>query len=212
MPRLPRRLLPRVVAATVAVIGALLVAAGALLATTFAPPAETTARLDGIQRQPVVATDVGLLSLEGPRVRVEARAPGRPVFLGIGRAADVDAYLGKVQRVELSGHDAEGALLAERSTGESALPDPAGVDVWAVSTRGQSAAELSWPETPGQWRLVAATDGTADGPRSIAMSWEVEKRQSAAPALVTIGLLMLVGGGVTLAMLMSRSRLMRSPE
>src|SRR5688572_11776730 len=110
VPRLPRRLVPRAVAAAVALVGALLIGLGALFATTLAPDREVTARLDGIGRQPVVTTQIGLLDLAGPRVRVQAVADGKPVFLGIGRAKDVEAYLDKVSRLEVVGHHAQGGL------------------------------------------------------------------------------------------------------
>ena len=209
MSRLPRRLVPRVVAAAVALVGGLLIGLGALFATTLAPDGEVTARLDGTGRQPVVTTQIGLLDLEGPRVRVQAVAEGKPVFLGIGRAKDVEAYLGKVSRLDVVGHDAEGRLVTEQASGEPSLPDPAGVDVWTASTRTQNSASLVWPDTPGQWRLVAATDGTSAGPTSIDVTWTAERRSSSAPALIAIGILLLVGGGVTLAMLVSRAGLDR---
>ena len=205
MPRLPRRLVPRAVAAAVALVGALLIGLGALFATKLAPDHEVTARLDGVGRQPVVTTQIGLLDLEGPRVRVQAVADGKPVFLGIGRAKDVEAYLGKVSRLEVVGHDAQGRLVTEQATGDSSLPDPAGVDVWTVSTRTQNSATLVWPDTPGQWRLVAATDGESGGPTSVDVTWTAERRSSSAPALIAVGILLLVGGGVTLAMIVSRA-------
>jgi hypothetical protein len=209
VPRLPRRLVPRAVAAAVALVGALLIGLGALFATTLAPDREVTARLDGIGRQPVVTTQIGLLDLEGPRVRVQAVADGKPVFLGIGRAKDVEAYLDKVSRLEVVGHDAQGGLVTEQVTGEKSVPDPAGVDVWTVSTRTQNSASVVWPDTPGQWRLVAATDGESGGPTSVDVTWTAERRSSSAPALIAVGILLLVGGGVTLAMLVSRAGLDR---
>jgi hypothetical protein len=208
---LPRRLVPRVVAAAVALVGALVTALGALLATSWAPDQQVTARLDGTGQQPVITSQIGLLRLEGPRVQVQASAPGKPIFLGIGRAKDVEAYLGKVTRLDLAGHDGTGRLLAETAGSEPSVPDPAGVDVWTVSTRTQNSASLVWPDTPGQWRLVAATDGTAGAPTSIDLTWTSERATSAAPALIAVGILLFVGGAVTLAMLWSRASLDNRP-
>ena len=205
MPRLPRRLVPRVVAAAVALIGAVLTALGALLATTLAPDQVVTARLDGVGETPVITTQIGLLDLVGPGVRIEARADDRPVFLGIGRAKDVEAYLGQVERLDVAGHDNQGRLIADRTGDGASLPDPAGVDVWAVSTRGQNVASLVWPDAPGQWRLVAATDGEAAAPTALDLTWTAEQGTSSAPALIAVGILLFVGGGVTLAMLWSRA-------
>ena len=209
MPRLPRRLVPRVVAAAVALVGVLLTGLGALFATSLAPDQEVTARLDGAGDRPVITTQIGVLDLAGPRVRVDARAADSPVFLGIGRAKDVEAYLGKVERLDVAGHDDAGRLLADPTGDEASVPDPAGVDVWTVSTRGENAASLVWPDTPGQWRLVVATDGEAKAPASLDLTWTAESGTSFAPALIAVGILLVVGGGVTLAMLWSRASLDR---
>jgi hypothetical protein len=206
VPRLPRRLVPRVVAATVALIGAVVTALGALYATSWAPEQEVSAQISGTGDEPVVTTETGVLALAGKRVRVDATAAGRPVFLGIGRANDVESYLGKVSRVDVDGQDGKGSLLAETTAGDDSVPDPAGVDVWTVSTRTQNRASLVWPDTPGQWRLVAATDGGAKAP-ALSLTWTADKRTSVAPALVAVGVLLLVGGGVTFAMLVSRRSL-----
>lgn len=210
MPRLPRRLVPRVVAAAVALLGAAVTTFGGLQATTLAPADEVRASLDAGD-VPVVTSQVGVLDLAGPRVTVEARADGAPVFLGIGRAKDVESYLGSTERLEIAGHTPEGRLIADPAGDETDLPDPAGVDVWTVSTREQGVASLSWPDTPGQWRLVAATDGRAAAPGSVTFTWTVEESTSYAPALIAVGLLLLVGGGVTFAMLQSRSKLDHRP-
>jgi hypothetical protein len=206
VPRLPRRLVPRVVAAAVALVGAAVTALGALFATSWAPDQEVTAQIQPTGRQPVITTETGVLDLAGPRVRIDATAPGQPVFLGIGRAKDVESYLGEVSRVDVDGQDARGNLLARTSAGDASLPDPAGVDVWTVSTRTQNSASLVWPDTPGQWRLVVATDGEAKAP-ALAMTWTAEEQTSVAPALIAVGILLFVGGGVTLAMLVSRRSL-----
>lgn len=198
--------MPRIVAAAVALAGALLVLCGALQATVFAPSEISRADLAGT-RQPVVSTAVGLLGLDGPRLQVDVRDARRPVFIGIGRAADVDAYLGQVARVELTGHDGEGALTTRRLGSEPALPDPAGADVWLTSERGQGTASIAWPDTPGQWRLVIATDGTERAPESVQLTWSGREVHTSAPALISVGLVFAVAGLITLVMLSSRAGL-----
>jgi hypothetical protein len=191
----------------VALIGAALVLTGGLKATVLAPPDVTVATLSAPGR-PVVSTAVGLLGLEGPRVEVDATAgtANGAVFVGIGRAHDVDAYLAQVSRFELTG-DRDGTLLTKPIGTEPTLPDPAAADVWLVSARGPGAASLVWPQTPGQWRLVIATDGTAPAAAKITLSWSGRDHRTAAPALISIGLVLVVGGLITLIMLGSRARL-----
>jgi hypothetical protein len=203
----PRHLVPRLAAAVVALTGLLLALVGVLMATTFAPESTTTGRVSGLDGVPVVATTPGMLGLDGPQVKVQVVAgPDRPVFLGVGRAADVDAYLGDVARLELTGLRADGVLTTERAGSAESLPDPAQVDVWATRVRGEGAVVLTLPDEPGRWRLVAATDGTSAGPDALTMTWLRPDEASAAPALVALGVLLLVAGAVTFGVLWSRAR------
>jgi hypothetical protein len=196
----------RLAAALIAVVGVLLVVAGGLQATVFASSAVTRAELLS-PRQPVITTAVGLLGLEGPRVQVDVTDRGRPVFIGIGRAADVDAYLAQVSRLQVTGQDGAGGLLTKQLGSQPSLPDPAGVDVWVVSVRGTGTANLAWPDAPGQWRLVVATDGAAKAPDDLRLTWSGREVHSAAPALIAIGLVLLVVGLISVIVLGSRARL-----
>jgi hypothetical protein len=200
---------PSLIAGLVALAGLALVIVGALQATVLASPAVTEATLSS-PSAPVVSTAVGVLGLKGPRLEVTASGdPGKPVFLGIGRARDVDAYLASAKRQEITGYDGKTALVTRPEGTEATLPDPSVADVWVVSSLDQGKADLVWPDTGGQWRLVAATDGTAPAPAGITLTWSGEERHSTAPVLIAIGVLLLVGGSVTALMLASRARLER---
>lgn len=197
------------VAGAVALVGLVLLIIGGLQATVLAPPVVTEATL-GSPSAPVVSTAVGVLGLEGPRLQVTATgAPGRPVFLGIGRARDVDAYLASAKRQEITGYDGKTTLTTRAEGTEATLPDPSVADVWVVSSLNDGKAELVWPDTGGQWRLVAATDGTSPAPAKVTLTWSGEERHSSAPAFIAVGILLLVGGSITALMLASRARLER---
>jgi len=208
----PRHLVPRLVAAVVAAIGVLLLASGALLARSGGSEQNAVARLTA-GSVPVVTTVPGMLTLNGTRVRVQADAANgsSPVFLGVARTVDAQAYLGQVARQEVTGTDS-GGLTSVRRGSEPSLPDPAGVDIWAVSVRGQGSAALTWPGEPGSWRLVVATDGRAPAPRSLSLTWNHPPGGSAAPALIAVGLLLIVGGLVTLVVQWSRRSAQRDDE
>lgn len=196
---------PRLAAAVVAVAGAALAVFGGLQATVFAPSATSRATLRS-PAQPVITTAVGVLGLSGPRVQAEVTdGSGRPVFLGIGRAADVDAYLAQAARLEVIGADGDGALLVKRLGTEPAVPDPAGVDVWVTSVRGTGSASLAWPDAPGQWRMMIATDGTARAPSNLTLTWSGRKVHSSAPVPIASGLVLAVAGLIALVMLASRA-------
>ena len=202
MPRSSRRLLAGLLAAAIAVLGVALIVVGALQATVLAPEATVTGDLRASSR-PVVSTAVGVIELDGPEFTAEATAPGRPVFLGIGRARDVEAYLAEVSRIEVSGHDGEGGLITSDVGTEAALPDPAGIDIWAVTARETGTAQLTWPETPGQWRLVVATDGKSPAPMPLQLSWSGRELRSAGPGWIAAGVVALVIGGAGIILALS---------
>jgi hypothetical protein len=198
---------PRLLAAVIALAGIVVVVIGGLQASVFAPSTTTQATLTGTT-EPVITTAVGALGLKGPRVQVDVTDAGRrPVFVGIGRAADVDAYLARVARREVDGEDGEGTLLTRRIGSEPALPDPAGVDVWVTTVRGAGSANLAWPDAPGQWRLMVSTDGTAKAPSKLSLTWSGRELHSSAPALIAVGLVLAVAGFIALVILRARSKL-----
>ena len=91
-------------AGLVALAGILLVLLGVAKATVWAPERVTVARVAGQSGVPVVTTTAEATALDGPALKVDVRGPaGRPVFVGVGRADDVAAYLGGVARTEVTG-------------------------------------------------------------------------------------------------------------
>lgn len=213
-PRMQARPGPALATLAVVLIGFGLVVLGGLRATTLAPKPTMDATLRNNSRVPVLSTAVGLLGLEGPRARVTARAASssQTVFVGVGRAADVDAYLGSTARQELIGRNGRGQLLTRLAGTQPSVSDPAASDVWVVQTRARSAATLAWPRTPGQWRLVVASDGSAPAPATVTVTWSGRPTDTSAPVLIAVGVVLMVGGGVTLVMLSSRAGLTAGDE
>jgi hypothetical protein len=186
----------RVAAIVVAVAGALLLLLSIARVTVWATPAHTVVRVAGQSGRPVIVTTPAALALDGPSVRVTVRAAdaAQDVFVGVGRAGDVEAYLGNVARTEVTG--VRGADAALSSSGsDAALPEPSGVDVWALAMTGRGTASLEWPRADGSWRLVAAVDGDTP-PAQLVIDWERQRTSSLTPALFAIGGLLLVLGVV----------------
>jgi hypothetical protein len=156
---------------------------------------------------PVLSTAIGLLGLEGPRTRVTVQAASstQTVFIGIARASDVDAYLGTTNRLELVGDNERGQLLTRLRGNQPTVTDPALSDIWAVSVRAKGAATVAWPSTAGQWTLVMASNGTDPAPASVMVTWSGRQTETFAPVLIAIGVVLMVGAGVTLVMLSARS-------
>jgi hypothetical protein len=195
--RLPsgsRRAPARLAAFAVALVGALLLLAALARVTVWATPAHTVVRVAGQPGKPVVVTTAAALALDGPSVRVTVRAaePGRDVFVGIGRASDVEAYLGKAARTEVTGVQGADAVLTS-SGSDASLPEPTGVDVWALAMTGRGSATLVWPRADGSWRMVAAVDG-ATPPADVVLDWQRGPGSALTPALFGVGGLLLVLG------------------
>lgn len=191
---LARVVLPRLAAVLVALGGLALVVLGLQRTAAFGGERPLVGRMPRVQ-QPIVVTTLGMTELSGAAVRARAASasPSVPVFIGIGRADDVDAYLGDVARVELTGLGPTGVLQITNRTGVASLPDPSGVDVWASCVRAGGVATLTWPRTPGRWRLVVATDG-ATPPSAVELTWSGTTGMSPVPAMLAIGAVLFVVG------------------
>ena len=121
------------------------------------------------------------------RVRVTPGDASTPVFVGIGRAAEVDAYLSGVARTV---PDASGQ---GRDIAGSAPPaPPQAVDVWQAQSAGPGAQEVFWTPRSGHWSMVLMNqDGT--GPVTANIDVGVS-----APWLPWLGGLLLAAGVVVM--------------
>jgi hypothetical protein len=189
------RALATAAAALVALAGLVLVLLGLARATVWAPESVTTARVSGQPGAPVVVTTPAATALDGPSLRIDVRGPGdRPVFVGVGRADDVAAYLGAVARIEVTGAR-DGRAVQTRQGTEGSLPEPTAADVWTESATGRGSASLDWTQVPGRWRVLAAVDG-ATAPTEVVLTWQRARASSSAPALFAVGGLLLALGVV----------------
>jgi hypothetical protein len=188
----------RLAALAAVVTGAGFLALAVARGTVWAPDPVTTVHVAGQPDVAVVDTTPEALALDGPSVRVDVRAadPKQTVFVGVGRATDVDAYLGSAARTELTGVRGREAVVHRVGT-DTSLPQPARVDVWALAVTGQGRAVLDWPQAEGRWRVVAAVDG-ATPPSEVVLTWQRNRVSSSVPALSAVGGLLLVLGLVGL--------------
>jgi hypothetical protein len=119
-----------------------------------------------------------------------------PVFVGIGSAADVDAYLAGVRREVGDGFDGHRSDFTSRGAHAPAGP-PTGQGFWVAQTSGRGAEVLTWRARKGNWRVVLMN---ADGSRGIGATVSIGAKF---PHLLSFGvgvaglgaLLLLVSGG-----------------
>ncbi len=88
------------------------------------------------------------------RLRVAERGSG-PVFVGIARQDEVDAYLRGVSRAEVSDLDERASVVSTRVLDGAATPAPPGEQTfWAASVTGSETQTLTWPVQGGRWTVV----------------------------------------------------------
>ena len=107
------------------------------------------------------AEDLGRL-----RLRAASEDPGRPVFVGIGPQAEVDAFLSGVAHAELTDVRFEPFRAEYREIpGDDPARVPGDEDFWAASASGPGTQELRWEFQEGVWSIVVmnadATPGVA---------------------------------------------------
>jgi hypothetical protein len=115
----------------------------------------------------------------------------KAVFVGIGRASDVDRYLGDVRRAEVTDLGENPGKYDLR--GGTAKPGaPVAHGFWAASVRGGGEHNLRWDVEDGSWRIVVMN---ADGSPGIDADLSIGAEL---PNLVWIGIAILGAGGLLL--------------
>ena len=122
-------------------------------------------------------------------VRVSAvGADTAALFVGIGPAADVEAYLAGVERSRLTG----GSTPAQVLPGGAPATPPAQQGFWVATAAGPGPQQLTWTASEGQWAVVVMN---ADGSRAVTAELTAGVTAPALPGLST-GLL--AGGALAL--------------
>lgn len=91
-----------------------------------------------------------------PHIRVQAQSTNdRPIFLGLGPAADVDRYLTGVAIDEVTNVDFSPYRLTKQLRPGDRLPAPPVTQrFWSAQATGADQQALTWPVQSGTYRLV----------------------------------------------------------
>jgi Domain of unknown function (DUF4389) len=94
------------------------------------------------------------------RIRSES---DRPVFVGIGPAAEVTRYLGGVERDVVDDLDNSGDPEYSRRSGGAPTGQPGDETFWVASTAGAGERTLEWEPEDGDWRAVVMNEDASRG-------------------------------------------------
>jgi hypothetical protein len=123
---------------------------------------------------PTHALVAGKLDANGPgwlfrkrrlgTIRVQATGTSaKPVFVGVAKTSQIDAYLRGVAQDEIVDFDVDPfAVDYERRPGSAVPAAPGSRAFWAASTSGSGRQTLTWPVEKGNWGVVIMNaDGSA---------------------------------------------------
>jgi hypothetical protein len=98
--------------------------------------------------------DEWLLDGDHATVRLTVTAAGaEPLFVGIARERDLDAYLRGVAHDEVGSFEGSRATYDRAGGGATATP-PGDERIWAAGTAGAGTQVLEWDVEPGDWAAV----------------------------------------------------------
>jgi Domain of unknown function (DUF4389) len=145
--------------------------------------------VDGVR---IGAADEELATL---RLRVASPGDG-PVFVGIARSRDVNAYLQGVAHDQIRGVTFDPfSFDADRSTGGRSPVAPARQSFWAATAQGTGTQTLRWDVRSGTWSVVAMNaDGSPGVVVDASIGAKVRYVLAAGIGLLVIGLAALAGG------------------
>jgi hypothetical protein len=127
------------------------------------------------------------------RIQAQPAQPGGSLFVGVGPAEDVAAYLDPVHHVQVS--DLEAApfdvTYREHAGGQPAT-GPAAQTFWTAAHSGTGPQTITWPIAAGDWAVVIMnTDASAGVQADVTAG-------AALPVLRTVAIIAFIVGGLLL--------------
>ncbi len=224
-----RRVVALILGCLLLVPGAALLVAGSALALTCGLGRDSAGYLNSPTAEvasaspAVIARDVGVVLDAGTpdwvvrrldadlRLRVERTANTEALFVGVGPADDVAAYLEGTPRDEVVG--ADGTVLTYRHLDGAAQPgNPAAESFWLASASGPGPLTLDWTAPRGDWVVVLMN---ADGAPGMSADVTAGAKVGALAPLANVALwsaVTLLGAAAGLILLALRHRRPRGPQ
>jgi hypothetical protein len=133
------------------------------------------------------------------RARIRVTADGStPLFVGVARAADAEAYLADVEHSTVTEID-DPATTYDHHAGGSPAVKPADSDIWLEQATGTGTQSIDWSldDRPGRWTVVVMNaDGTPGVDVDADVGATVPVLGEVTSGLIVVGaLFVLVGAG-----------------
>lgn len=128
------------------VLGALVAIAGLAVMLVLGPDGRFSTGSHGVDTDGVaVVTAPKVISWTGLQVDILAEVPvQKPVFVGVGNSVDVQDYLGKTRRLEVTDFHVPWTVKTREVEGRPNLPGaPTALDWWLVESAGLGGASIS---------------------------------------------------------------------
>ena len=162
--------------------------------TIWAPPETLSASYSaGESTAPVTVIEPAVFGVHDERVDISVEADGE-FLLAVGRAGDVDAWVGKAAHTSITAIDG-GQLQAESVKGDAQVPNPAGSDLWVSEETADGQTDHRWiAPGDGEWSILLAADGKQPAPTAVTISWPNDNSAPWGIVLVIVGALLAVLG------------------
>ena len=131
------------------------------------------------------------------RVKGESANPGRPIFIGIGRRSDVQAYLARVAHADVVDIQSNPFKASYRPQpgGAPGVP-PVQARFWVAKVSGPGTQRLDWKVKSGTWSVVVMRpDGSRGVVADVGVGAKVPALIWVSLGLLLFGLLLLAGAG-----------------
>jgi len=136
-------------------------------------------------------------------VRIRSKSV-RPVFVGIGPAAEVDRYLANIQRDEVTDLGDRHPNYTERPGGAPRGP-PASQTFWAASATGAGEQTVDWDPEDSYWRAVVMNADAARGVSSdLSIGAELDQVLWIGIGLLGAGVLFAAGSALAITLAVRR--------
>ena len=130
------------------------------------------------------------------RIRSESE---RPLFVGIGPAAEVDRYLDGVERDVVDDLDSSGDPEYARRRGGAPSAAPGTQTFWAASSSGAGEQTLEWDPEDGDWRAVVMNeDASRDVAADMSIGAELDSVLWIGIGLLVLGALLAAGAALAI--------------